>query len=188
VTFTISLAITLVLAVWGIRRLAQIAFTSRLEAIRDDCEDAVLDGRLREKQQVKELLSRLDDMMKYGRRVTYARLLALRLAASQVGLDIVAEAQTEELSYSGLQPTERRIMHELEERLLQAWVSYVNLSTPLGWAHTVASRIGRRLRPGKPNRRAQADSLPTLAAKDVCRLPARRSPITGRRLGVRVGR
>ncbi len=103
-------------------------------------------------------------------------------------VDILAEAQTEELSYSGLQPTERRIMHELEERLLQAWVSYVNLSTPLGWAHTVASRIGRRLRPGKPNRRAQADSLPTLAAKDVCRLPARRSPITGRRLGVRVGR
>jgi hypothetical protein len=112
--------------------LARLLFRSRLEAVHDAAVDAILDGRLQPERSVKAVVQAVDHAAEHARWMTLARNAAMLRALNDLGIDRPTELFPA-LSYSGLQPSERKLMHDLEERTYAAVRSYMIWGSPLGW-------------------------------------------------------
>lgn len=138
-------AIVIVLVLTGGPALARLLVRHRLEAIRDDCVDAVLDGWLQRDESVDHFIRSVERTARCARRVTLLRSLAMYIAI--VKLQVSRAEFPTAPSYCDLNPAERKFMHGLEKRQLDALWSYLTWGSPMGWAIApLLIAINRRVR------------------------------------------
>jgi hypothetical protein len=157
------------LVLTGCPRLARLLFRHRLECIRDDGVDAVLDGRLRQSEPVRTFLRAMDLIATHARWVTLARGVALVSGLRDLGANPGAQAAA--CDCRGLPAGERQIMAELEARVEAAFRSYLIWGSPAGWVITPLVTLAGRVRPGGKIAKTE-DALPVIAREAVRADPA----------------
>jgi hypothetical protein len=126
-------AVLVVIVLVGGPALARLLFRSRLEVVHDIAVDAILDGDLQPEHPVKTFIEAVDHAAEHPRWLTLARGVAMLRALEDLGIEDPTKLAPQ-LSYRGLQPSERELMHELEQRTYAAFRSYMIWGSPLGWA------------------------------------------------------
>jgi hypothetical protein len=164
-TVITALAVVIVLILTGVPLLARLLFRRRLEAIRDDGVDALLDGHLRQEPPVENFLSAVDRAGRYARWMTLARSAAILRAFVDLGCDPDEMLAPE--TYSELTEPERAIVAGLEGRVETAFRSYLIWGSPLGWAIAPLVLIASRVRPDGKLAKTE-DALPVLARETMC--------------------
>jgi hypothetical protein len=154
VALTGTSALVFALVILGGPRLARLLFRQRLEAVRDDCMDEILNGRLRRDPAVDKFLTATARGAERAQWRTLPHLLALYVACVQLKVRRPAQQPT----YTGLQPGEREIMKDLDARVERAYRSYLRWGSPLGWAQALLVLTVRLRHP-----RAKVISLHRLA-------------------------
>jgi len=161
VTLIAASAVVIILVFVGVPRLARLLFRHRMESIRDDGVNEILDGRLRREPPVDMFLETVDHAAEHARWVTFARSAAILLALKDLGVEDPSEVARAP-SYCELESGERKIMHDLEERTYAAFRSYMIWGSPLGWAIAPVALIASRLHPESKLAKTE-DALPALA-------------------------
>jgi hypothetical protein len=133
VTLVVASGVVIVLVLVGGPALARLLFRFRLEAVHDAAVDAVLERRLRPERPVTIFTEDVDRAAEHPHWVTLARGGAMLRALKDLGVEDPTKL-IPQLSYSELEPSERKIMHELEQRTFSAFRSYLIWGSPLGWA------------------------------------------------------
>jgi hypothetical protein len=136
-----ALAAVCILAFWGLPSIARELFEYRLQVIRDDCTDALLDGRLSKNEAVILFLWRTDALRRNLRQVTLAKAYLAHLVLRRANLNGLEFPSSQDL-----RPPERFVLEELESRLRDATISLLNWGSPLGWLMALASPILRPTR------------------------------------------
>jgi hypothetical protein len=132
------------LIVHGVTRQALRAFRYRLEAIRDECVDAIIEKRLRRSPPVEALLNDLALSSACAKEITLARVLAIRRAVEELGIDLDAASEQTPAGHEDLSPDERGLVNKYTHDLFCAWSTYLKWGSPLGWILTpVAATINR---------------------------------------------
>lgn len=131
-TLIAASGVVIILVLVGGPALARLLFSSRLEAIHDAAVDAVLDGQLQPEHPVTIFTEAVDHAAEHPRWLTLARSGAILRALKDLGVDDPTELVSQ-LSYSELEPHERKIMFALEQRTFAAFRSYLIWGSPLGW-------------------------------------------------------
>lgn len=153
-----ALVITLILV--GIPGIARIVFHFRVEAVRDECMDAILAGRLRPEPSVQSFIRSTEEIGARARRLTLLRAAAVYVALVQ--LQAPRTVLPEPPSYDDLEPNERALMGNLEERYQNAFWSYLNWGSPIAWLIAPLLRvIGHRIDPASRIVRPR-DAVPAL--------------------------
>jgi hypothetical protein len=164
-TLITALAVVLTIVLAWAPKLARLLFRHRLDAIRDEGVDAILDGRLRQEPPVDAFLQAVDQGRKYARWLTLARNVAILSAPADLGVDDPIVMHSPNSSWE-LDGHERKIMHGLEQRIADAFRSYLIWGSPLGWALAPIALIASRTRPGGELAKAE-DALPALARETM---------------------
>jgi hypothetical protein len=165
VTLTATSALVIILVILGGPRLARLLFRQRVESIRDDCMDAILDGRLQRGPLVDRFLAAIEHGAERARWRTLPRIVALYIACVNLGVGRAGPA--ERPSYAELRPDERDMMHSLETRVEAAYQSYLVWGSPAGWAFGPLVLIAHHIRPR--GKLATTDgTLPALAREAMC--------------------
>jgi hypothetical protein len=157
--------VMLALVLTGCPGLARLQFRRRLESIRGDGVNAVLDGRLSREEPVPTFLRSLDLIAVHARWITLARGVALASGLRDLGVgdpDDLAPAP----GYCHLPAGERQIMHDLETRVETAFRSYLIWGSPAGWATAPLVILASRIRPGGKIARTE-NALPVVAREAV---------------------
>jgi hypothetical protein len=131
-TLIATSAVVIVLILTGVPRLARLLFRQRLETIRDDLVDAVLDGRLPREASLQSFIKSLDQVGDQARLLTLPRAIAMYLALVKLRVPNATLGPVD--SFGSLESDERRLMHEFEKRRQSALWSYLTWGSPLGWA------------------------------------------------------
>ena len=173
-----TLFLLFLLVVVGVPYLARLLFIRRLESIRDDCFDAILQDRLHEDRSIELFIRGVETSAAAPRLLTVPRLLAAARALVDVGVDL------QELvllpGYPDLPAGERRIMGELEERLREAYRCYLNWGSAASWARRPYLWLVSSLRPASAIAKAR-EVLPAVA-REALQHPAKpthRNPLPG---------
>ena len=167
----ITVCVLLALVLVGGPSLARLLFRSKLEGIRDDGVDAVLDGRLRQEAPISAFLGVVDDMARHARWVTLARGVALVNGLRDLGVDDPGEIASKP-RYDDLPCGERTIVRDLEIRVQAALRSYLIWGSPAGWAIAPLVVLASHIRPGGKFARTE-ESLPVVAHEALHGDPAR---------------
>jgi hypothetical protein len=165
-TIIVALATILALVLTGAPCLARMWFRHRLEAIRDDGVDAILNGQLRQEFPVSDFLHALELGGKGARWLTIARSVAVVAALADCDVDDPRN-MVKGRSHCDLEPGERKVIHGLEERAAAAWRSYLIWGSPLGWALAPLASVAARYRPHGKVARTE-DALPAAAREAMC--------------------
>lgn len=165
VTLVTASAVVIILVLFGTPRLARLLFRHRLESIRDDCVDAILDDRLRREPPVDSFLGLVDYAAEHARWLTLPRALAMYAAYAGLGVDVTELAAIP--SYCELEPAERKIMHDLDSRCQAAFWSYMTWGSPFGWVIGLLTLIARRVHPGSKFAKTE-NALPTITREAMC--------------------
>jgi hypothetical protein len=159
-----ALLLLFLLVIIGIPYLARLEFIRRLESIRDECFDAILQDRLHEGQSVELFLRGVETSAAASRLLTVPRLLAFARALIDVGID------PQELvllpGYPDLPAGERHIMGELEARLCEAYRCYLNWGSTTSWIRRPYLWLISCLRPASAIARAR-EVLPAVARETL---------------------
>jgi hypothetical protein len=163
----LAVAACLILAIFvGIPYLVRLTFRARLEVIRDDCMDAILDGRLAREKSVCEFLQVMDNSAEIARRSTLSRALATFLALRQLGVRDPRELVSSP-DYCDLEPSQQEVMESFEERNFAAVRSVILWGSPLGWLLAPVAWLASRYHP--QGELAKTDNaLPLVAREVVC--------------------
>jgi hypothetical protein len=145
--------------------LARLLFRSRLEAVHDAAVDAILDGRLQPQRPVKAFVRAVDHAAEHARWMTLARAAAMVRALRDLGIGDPTQL-VPALSYCELEPPERKLMHEFEERTYAAVRSYMIWGSPLGWVLAPFVFFGR-FHPGKKFTKTDT-TVPVVAREAMC--------------------
>jgi hypothetical protein len=149
----------------GVPAVARLLFRYRLETVRDDCVDAVLDGQLPSDPSVKAFVGSVDRLATRARDLTLPRAVAMYITFLRFG--VPENALPEPACYRELEPAQHKLMDEFERRRGAALWSYLTWGSLMGWvlapalvaiAHRV-SPVGRFVKP--------ADALPKLTRDAV---------------------
>lgn len=166
----VACAVVFALVLVGCPRLARLLFQHRLEGIRDDGVDAVLDGRLRRDDPVRTFLKVLELIAAHARWVTLAKGVALVSGLRDLGVDDPADLVSAS-GYGGLPAGEQQIMNELEARFETAFRSYMIWGSPAGWALAPMVILASWVHPGGKIARTEY-ALPVVAREAVRSDPA----------------
>jgi hypothetical protein len=157
-TLAVACCVVVALVLIGVPRLARLLFRQRLESIRDDCMDAIFDGRLRRAVPVDEFLTAVESTRKRAQWITLPRAIAAYNAYHDLDFNMVDLAT--EPSYAGLRPGEERVMRSLEARAESAFKAYLQWGSPAGWILAPLMLIRSRLHPSsKPGMTEDALNL-----------------------------
>jgi hypothetical protein len=167
-----SLLILFMLAVIGVPRLARLIFLHRLEVIRDDCIDAILEDRLKEAASVSRFLQVAETGANVPHFLTLPRLFALSRAMVDAGIDVDKVAPPP--SYSDLQPGERQLMRELDERMCAAYKAYLNWGSPASWILRPARFLVSHIHPSSAFVKAEG-AVAAVARERLSEAPVRPS-------------
>lgn len=169
-----ALVLILLLLIIGVPRLARLLFRHRLEIIRDECIDAILDDHLREAPSVRHFLRTVETATQISHYLTLSRLFALAWAMIDSGVD-TKTAVTPPASYDDLHRAEREIMRQLDSRLCRAYASYLNWGSPASWPRRPFVALAGLIRPAGHIAMARK-ALPAVARETLQDTAARRSP------------
>ena len=123
--------LVMALIVIGIPALARVLFRYRVEALRDECVDAIFDGKLRPEPTVESFIRSTEQIGPRARRLTLLRAVTAYIALVQLQTPrSVLPAQT---TYSDLEPDEARILSDLERRYNDAFWSYLSWGSATAW-------------------------------------------------------
>lgn len=167
-----SLVIPFLLAVIGVPRLARLVFLHRLEVIRDDCIDAILEDRLTEADSVSRFLQVAETGADLPRFLTLPRLFALSRAMVDAGIDVENVAPPP--SYSDLRPGERQLMRELDGRMSAAYKAYLNWGSPASWVLRPARFLISHIHPSSAFVKAEV-AVPAVARERLTETPLHRA-------------
>ena len=161
-----AMAIVAALVLLGVPCVARLIFRSRMEAIRDDGVDAILAGQLRHEPPVSAFLAALERVARRANWATIARNGAIVRAL----YDLEVEHPRDEFlafDFRCLDSAERKIMSDLEWRVIDAHRSYMIWGSPLGWIFSmivlVATRYGPESKLGKTQR-----TMPDVTRETMC--------------------
>lgn len=160
----VALFLLFMLVIVGIPRLARLLFRYRLEVLRDECMDAILDDRLREVGPVRRFLRAVEASAAVPHLLTMPRLLAITQALMDAGVDLRALAPPP--GYADLRPDERGIMDQLDARLSDAYRSYLDWGSPAVWVRRPCLWLVGWIRPASNIVRARA-VLPAVARETL---------------------
>ena len=108
--------------------IARSRFQYRATVIRDECIEAVFDGRLPRSAPVEEFVATADSMAKHPEEYTLLRALAAHRAMKDLGCQV-----PEPPSYGSLKPEERRLLHKLDSQLFEAFSDRLIRGSSFGW-------------------------------------------------------
>jgi hypothetical protein len=145
----------------GIPRLARLLLRYRFEVIRDDCVDAILDGRLRRQPPVERFLEATETAATLAEWYTIPRGWVIWRARKGPEIQHPPEVASAPSFYE-LPPVEQEIMHELEQRVIAAVRSALMWSSPLGWAVAPLFWFASRFDPNSKLAQTE-DALPDIA-------------------------
>jgi hypothetical protein len=172
-----ALAITIMavflLVIIGVPLVARLLYRKRMEVIRDDLVDAILDDKLRETRAVQHLLTAVEASLQAPRRLTLLRIFAIAQAAIDSGTDI--EAATRRPRYSDLVPAERELVQELDDRLCRAFTSYMDWGSPSALYLKPLLALTARIRHGGDIEKAE-NAMPAVARETLRVEVAQHSP------------
>jgi hypothetical protein len=126
-----AIAIVCLLVAVGVPALSRLMLRRRLEVIRDACVDAVLNGRLRNLPSVQQFIVATESSAARPQSLSLPRVFAAYLAMTSLGVDVREAAPSPR--HPELDQAERQIMGELEDRLCDAYRSYLKWGTPMSW-------------------------------------------------------
>lgn len=164
VTLVLAIIALFVLVIRGVPQIARLLFLRRIEVIRDECMDAVLDGRLRETRSVGRFLKAIDVGADIAPHVTLARMFAVARAMVDTGRDTGSMARSPR--FSDLSPAEREFMHTLDERLYRAYISYLTWGSPAALVLKPYLVLAGRFRRGGRIVKAE-DAMPAVARETL---------------------
>jgi hypothetical protein len=176
-TLLAALALLFLLVTAGVPRVARLLFRCRLEIIRDDCMDAILDDQLREAPSVGYFLRVIETGAAIPRLLTLPRIFALSRALVDGSIDIEDVAPPP--SYADLGPDERGIMHRLDARMCDAYASYLNWGSPVSWILRPFVLLVGRIYPGSDIVKAE-DALPAVVRETLRDAPDKRARLNPR--------
>lgn len=131
--------------------LARTIFRERLDAVRDDCMDAVLAGRLAMTEPVEQFLRALKVQNHIARELTLVRVGMIVVSLRRIGADFTAAGRG--VSFADLKPEERKLLHAYAGRVNAALSSYLVWGSPLGWVLAPLIFILSRLLNARSRRR-----------------------------------
>jgi hypothetical protein len=160
----IAIVALFVLVITGVPQIARLLFRKRMEVIRDDLVDAILDDKVRETRSVQRFLKAAEAGTNLPRRLTLARIYALAKANVDSGIDMKAVSRRPQ--FSDLEPAERELMRDLDSRLCRAYVSYLSWASPSALVlNPLLTLIGRVRRSGETVK--AGDALPAVARESL---------------------
>jgi hypothetical protein len=145
VTMAAALALIVLLAVVGTPRLAGLVFVYRLEVIRDNCMDAILDDKLHESTSVRRFLRGIETATAWPEHLTLPYLFAVSQEMVAAGIDVARLGVPPK--YDDLGDRESRFMLDLDARMCDAYRSYLNWASPVGWLLRPITIVVSRIRP-----------------------------------------
>lgn len=166
-------AVVIVALMLGVPVVARVLFRDRMEAVRDDCVDALIEGRLQRDDSVRLFIESADQTAKSARLLTLPRAFAMSMAYTKLGVSKAPDKK----SYCELSPGERKLMHDLEGRRRTAILSYAIWGSPAGWALAPFLRMAAR-KEGQTGQIAKSrDALPKITSEaamseEQCASPA----------------
>ena len=169
VTLLAALICLFLLVILGAPCLARLLFLHRLEVIRDDCMDAVLDDRLREAPSVELFLKVTETGAALPRQLTPPHLYAASRVIVDAGIDIADLAPPP--TYEDLGPDERGIMDELDKRMRMAYTAYLKWGSPASWILRPLVFLASRIHPGSDLAKTKV-ALPDVARETLQEAPA----------------
>jgi hypothetical protein len=119
------------LVILGVPGVARLMLRHRLEVIRDDCVDAVLRNELRTLPSVQQFITATEASAMRPRSLSFPRVFAVYQAMVSLGID-VREAAPPPPQYAELGQDERVVMQRLEDRVCDAYRSYLKWGSPMG--------------------------------------------------------
>jgi len=155
---------------------ARATFQYRATVLRDECLDAVFNGRLRRTAPVEWFLERAGAMAERPELFSLTRALAVHQAMVELGCD-----GEERPSHASLKPEESELLDRLDHQLDRALVQRLVLGSSFGWLFWLTSKL-RSLVP-RANRDPGTVSVPPpqhLAREDFG--VSEKVPIRGRKL------
>ena len=185
VVLTTAVVLVYLLVVIGVPRLARLLFRHRLDVIRDECVDAILDGRLHEATSVRRFLRTIDTAMAISRELTLPRIFALAQALVDVGIDLSQVIPRG--WYADLEADEQKIMVQLDKRLCHAYGTYLDWGSPVSWVRRPFVLLIEQLRPAGDTAKARKavavvarETLQPTAARPLPVIPSPRHLFAGR--------
>jgi hypothetical protein len=131
VSIVAASVLVMALIVTGIPALARVLFRHRVEALRDECVDAILDGKLRPEPTVESFIRSTEQIGSRARRLTLLRAITMYIAL--VRLQTPRSVLPAQATYSDLEPDEARIFSDLERRYKDAFWSYLSWGSATAW-------------------------------------------------------
>lgn len=122
--------------------LARTIFRARLDSIRDQCMDHVLAGRLSTSPPVEEFLASLAVQNRVARQITLLRVTLIVRELRRINTDLT---HYHGVSFASLEPSERKILHDLARRVNWAMVRYLVWGSPIGWLTAPLVVLGQHL-------------------------------------------
>lgn len=159
-----ALFLLFMLVIVGIPRLARLLFRYRLEVLRDECMDAILDDRLREAGPARRFLRAVEAGAAVPHLLTMPRLFAIAQALVDAGVDLQELAPPPD--YTDMLPHERRIMDRLDTRLSDAYRSYLDWGSPAIWVRRPCLWLLSWIRPASDIVKAR-EVLPAVARETL---------------------
>lgn len=126
-----ALAALCLIVIVGVPAVTRLLLRHRLEIIRDACVDAVLGGQLRNLPSVQEFIAATESSAARPRPLSLPRVIAAYMAMTSLGIDV--REMNHSPRYPELNRPERLIMDGLEDRLCDAYRSYLKWGTPMSW-------------------------------------------------------
>jgi hypothetical protein len=114
-------------------RAARAKFQYRATVLRDECMDAVLDGRLRRAAPVEAFLDLADAMATRPDFFSLTRAWAVHRTMKRLNWKVQPP------SHDSLKPEERELLDRLDEQLEKAFVQRLVLGSSFGWLFWLAS-------------------------------------------------
>lgn len=112
---------TLAFSVWAftfliLPAIGRAAFVAEISEIRDQVDDALIEGRLADDACVRDFVERADFYIANPDQISMARLLAIHEAHEAYGIS----PKRPQHSYARLSPAQRKMMHDLEAQETRA--------------------------------------------------------------------
>lgn len=147
---------------------ARARFVEVVSGIRDEADDALISGVLPDVPCVRYFIEKTEGMIDQSARISLSLLLAIHTVHDDYGVKTGSKSPT----YGGLTPEQRKIMHELDRRLVTAIATYIVHGSRFAAFLMCAGFVAKRL----PKQKRSKLVPPRKLAGEYNRLTTNRRP------------
>lgn len=132
-------------AIWGclffaLPAVARAKFIARLSELRDSADDAVIEKRLPDSEPVRRYIEKVDAFIQEPQYVSMSFMLAVHSTYQHQR----GRLELKPITYAGLTPPERKLMHDLDDNLVTAMAEHIKYGSRFVFFFWCASHISRR--------------------------------------------